>query len=147
MKSFNSIRGYFQFALAREFVYQDSLSQFHYRQNKLEKVGAFLARPIFQPGDYLLKNIRSPLFITATVVAGIALTTLVFYPGVVPGLLGLANAIKLGVYAVTQSTIVGVCLRTLGRLNHRELMEAWAHQRITSVTLGSIVVQKNKGSQ
>lgn len=143
MKSFNSFRDYLRFTVAKQFVYKESGQPFEYRRSRLEKTGGVIASLIFRPGDYLLKNIRNPLFITAAVVVGIALTTLVFYPALFPVFLS-AGTLKLGAFLLTESTLVGLCLRTLGRLNNQELMLAWIKKELDPIAPGSIIVAKGK---
>ena len=144
MKFFNSFNEYFQFALAREFVQRETYEPIPLRQNKVEKWGGFLIKPLVQPGDFALRNIRNPLFITAIVIISLALTTLIFYPALIPAFI-LSDAVKLGLYVMTQSTIIGLCLRTLGRLNNQELIDAWTNKELVPVRIGSeiIRVQKN----
>lgn len=140
MKYFDSLKSYFQFAAAREFVYKETCTPFSYLPNRLEKMGEILAKPLFHPADRFLKNIRNPLYITALVVGAIALTTLVFYPALFPGFVSLAYTIKFGAYVLTQSLILGFCLRTLGRLSHPHLMNAWTAGQLHPVTIGSVIV-------
>lgn len=141
MKNFDSLSHYFRFALAREFVHGENYQPYRYKKNALESIGGFIVRPLFQPGDYILKNIRNPLFITATVIVGLALTTLIFYPAMVPGLLTITSALKFTGYLFTQSTIIGLGLRTLGRLQNNELMAAWKNQIPLPINLGTEIVR------
>lgn len=141
MKNFDSLKDYFRFALAREFVHRENCQSFSYKENFLEKIGGFTVKPLFHPSDYVLKNIRNPLFISATVIVGLALTTLVFYPALVPGLLTLTGALKFTGYLLTQSTIVGLGLRTLGRLHNDQLMTAWKHQLLLPINLGTEIIR------
>lgn len=141
MLHFNSFKHYLRFVFAKEFVYKETLEPFLCKHNRWAKIGDLLAKPTFQPGDFILKNIHNPLFITATVIASLALTTIVFYPGVIPGLFTLANSLKIVAYALTQSTILGVGIRTLGRLSNTELMNAWDKQLLIPVALGSVIVR------
>lgn len=141
MKHFDSYKSYFGFALAREYAYIDSCRPFSYNKSRMEKIGEFIASPLLKPGDYVLKNMRNPLFITAAVIIGLALTTLVFYPALIPGLLAFSAGLKGLVFLLTQSSIVGLCMRTLGRLNNTQLMTAWKNREIQIVRVGSMIVQ------
>lgn len=108
----------------------------------MEKIGEVLVSPYFKPGDFVLKNIRNPLFITAAVIVGLALTTLVFYPEVVPAIGIVALALKGWVFLLTQSAIAGLGLRTLGRLNNSDLMTSWSSRKLVPVPMGAVIVQQ-----
>jgi len=141
MKHFASCKDYFRFVTAREFADAQTNAPFAYSKSRLEKVGEVLASPLARPGDYVLKNIRNPLFITAAVIVGLMLTTLIFYPAVIPGLLAITSVLKAGAFALTQTALTGLCLRTLGRLNNSGLMAAWDSRQLQPVRLGAIILQ------
>ena len=143
MEHFDSFKDYFRFLGAKEFVYTDTKATFEYQQNLLEKTGRFLAYPIWHSGDFMIRNIRNPLFVTAIVAAGIALTTLLFYPSVFTGVLWGVGALKFPAYLITQSTILGVGLRTLGRLSNSQLMMSWDARQIEPLRVGSIILKNN----
>lgn len=143
MKYFDTFKDYYRFATAREFVHKETCTSFPYRHNRMEKIGEVLVSPYFKPGDFILKNIRNPLFITAAVVMGLALTTLVFYPEVIPAIGLIALALKSWVYLLTQSAIAGLGLRTLGRLNNAELMSSWVNRKLQPVPMGAVIVRQD----
>lgn len=143
MKTFDSYKSYFSFVFAREFAELKAGRPFHYEKGRLEKVGEVFSSPSLKPGDYVLRNIRNPLFITATVIFALALTTFLFYPTFVPAFLINATGVKLTAFLLTQSTILGLCMRTLGRLNNSRLIAAWEGKHIRPVHIGSIYMQIN----
>ena len=139
MDHFISLGQYAQFAMAREFITTENSRTYGYAKNRREKWGDFIVAPLMRPANYVTLNIRSPLMITALVVAGLALATLIFYPGLVPGLFFLAKSCKFAAFLMTQSTILGFCLRTLGRLGNGELMNAWDRNLLTPVKIGTLI--------
>lgn len=141
MEHFASFKSYCRFAMAREFVHKETGSPFIYAKKRLEKIGDLLASPLIKPGDFVLKNIRNPLFVTAAVIIGLALTTLLFYPAIIPSLVLFTFTVKAGIFLLCQSTILGIGLRTLGRLGHPELMSAWDRQKLAPVPIGAILIR------
>lgn len=144
MKHFDSIGSYFRFVLAKDFLHKDTLAPVHYRKNFLERLGGKLAGPLLKPGDILLKNIRNPLLITALVVVSIALTTLVFYPGVYAAIVPMAKVVRFSLFCITQTTILGLGLRALGRLRDDVLMDHWIKREIVPLGIGSTVVMEKR---
>lgn len=140
INDFTSIKDYFRFVGAQQFAYKEGLRPFPLRKGLLEKLGGVFVKPVMQSGDYILKNVRNPLFLTAIVVSALALTTLIFYPTVFSGIFSIAPAIRLSAYILTQSTILGLCLRTLGRLNNLPLMQAWKNQELQPIPIGTIII-------
>lgn len=141
MKDFDSFSGYLRFATAREFTYTDQKeTSFKYTKNRCEKIGDALATPVMRPLDFTARNSRNPLLIAALTVVGIFLSTLIFYPAVFAGVFTetVIVCLKAVAFTLTQTTILGLGLRTLGRLNNRELKDEWLKQRIIPQPLGSM---------
>lgn len=142
MEHFSGFTDYFRFALGKEFAWKDAAAatSFKYTKNRYEKLGHLLAKPILQPIDFSLRNGRNPLFITAMTVGAICITTLLFYPWVIAGVFTpiVAISMKAAAFAVVQSTIAGIGLRTLGRLGNQELMEKWDQGCLQPRSMGSL---------
>jgi len=138
--AFSSTRDYFGFISCREFVSSDSGNSFSYSKNTLEKIGEAMCKPIFGTADIGLRNIRNPLVITAITITIIAAITLVFYPGTFAALSTLAIQpwmVKFGFYLISQTTVLGVGLRGLGRLNNDAVAAAWNAKTIIPIPIGA----------
>lgn len=138
MIHFDSFKDYISFATARKFVSADG--ETFKPQTGREKIGGFLAYPILKPAHFCMKNIRNPLMIAALTVSALFLSTLLFYPATLSAILVAVPAIKLTAYLAVQTTIIGLCLRTLGRLGNKELMEKWDAGQLMPVGIGSLRV-------
>lgn len=139
MDHFLNFKEYGDFALAREFLYRDpTKGMFNHVPNRLEKLGGRLIAPLFTPADKVLRNIRNPLLIAALTISGIFFTTLLFYPSVFVLLTSCVLAIKITAFTLLQTTILGLCLRTLGRLSpSNELLKAWDNKELVPVPIGA----------
>lgn len=149
---FDSYKQYFQFAFAKEFRLQENYDPFVYPKSALERVGEGLAKPFTGFTDYSLKNIRNPLFITTLAMTAICAVTILFYPDrvvqwverFIPMVLNVKPwMVKAGFYTVIQSMILGLGLRTLGRLNNPSLWETWTLEprKIIPISLGTEIVR------
>lgn len=144
--SFDSWRSYFRFALCREFIDASTGESFQSR-SRMEKVGGGLTALAIKPLDGAVQNFREPGAIAALTAAMLALTTVVFYPRQTIGaaitalpFLGAVRSehIKASIFIISQLTIFGLGLRTLGRLCDSELMEAFYSRRIVPVSIGTV---------
>lgn len=141
MEHFDSFSNYVRFAWAREFTTKDPCeATFKYTKNTYERLGDAMTGPVLRPMDFSARNSRNPFFITAMTIAALFVATLVFYPAVVAGLLtaGVVTGIKVTLFSLTQLTIVGLCLRTLGRLNNEALMDEWDQNHLNPLGIGSV---------
>lgn len=141
MDHFDTFSSYVRFTFARDFIKKDpSEISFHYTKNKWEKTGDFLTKPVLKPIDFSGRNSRNPFFITALTIAALFVATVLFYPAMVSGFLTIpvVVGIKTALYTLTQITIVGLCLRTLGRLNNPVLMSEWDKHNLIPQRIGSI---------
>ena len=146
---FSSIRDCFRFVSCREFWHQTvSEGPFSYEKSRAEKLGDLLIRPVFKNADSALKHIREPYMITALTLAALGTVTLVFYPeqcaefltDTIPiGAVVKPWMVKFGVYLGTEATILGIGMRTIGRLSNLDLMSAWREKRVFPVPIGTIV--------
>ena len=136
MDHFSGFRDYIRFAAARKFVTEEGAS--FKSANLPEKFGGYLVSPLLKPAHFCLKNIRNPLMIVALTVGALFASTLLFYPATLALIISGIPAIKLAGYFTVQTTITGLCLRTLGRLHNKELMEAWDARSLTPVGIGSM---------
>ena len=135
MIHFDGIKDYIAFALARKFVTNEG--ETFQSQTFQEKLGGYLVTPLLKPAHFCMKNIRNPLMIVALTLGALFVSTLLFYPATLSAIMLAVPVIKLTTYLTLQTTIVGLCLRTLGRLANRELMEAWDAHQLTPIGLGS----------
>ncbi len=146
---FSSWPNFFQFALAREFVPTDEEKPVVIAANRLEKLGHAISRPLLNPVNFLLREIKNPLVILSLTVALVALATLIFYPAefmmavytILPFLAKVQPwMVKLAVFCGTEATILAVGLRALGRMCNTELRRAWHANEIVPVHIGARIV-------
>lgn len=137
---FPSWRSYFSFAVAREFTGGE------HRPNLIERIGDVLSYPVFRPLNSLFQNITNPLVLTALVVAGIALTTLLFYPAqfiaavqyVLPFIARIESwMLRFVLFAAIETAILGIGLRALGRMCNEPLKAAWINGNLEAHHIGS----------
>lgn len=143
---FESFAAYKNFVFAKFFWDNEQHAPFFYEKNRLEKLGDYLT-PALRGLDFAGKNIRNPLFITALVVMAIAATTIAFYPVQFFALVDKVSFVrvspqlaKFALYFAVQTTIMGLALRTLGRLcPNGPLMQAWRAQKLTPISIGTVI--------
>ncbi|MDB2614011.1 hypothetical protein N9Y92_02505, partial [Chlamydiales bacterium] len=118
---------------------------FKYSPNRLEKIGHTLRLGIGSALDLLLREIKNPITIVAFTALALLAATIGFYPAtalaVVTTIVPFASAIqpwmiKLALYLLVQSTILGVGTRTLGRFDNPELLERWNKGDLEAVLPG-----------
>lgn len=138
MTHFNKFSDYLRFGWAQEFT--EGQHKFHYTPNNCERFGNFIAQPVLKPLDFTLRNSRNPLFIMALTIIAICATTVLFYPSIIAGFFSaiVLISLKIGLYSLLVTTITGLCLRTLGRLNNRILMDKWDKGEIVPQDPGMI---------
>lgn len=145
---FETFKQYQDFALGRGFATKEK--EFAYPKERLEKLGGYLVAPIFRPLDKTLQNVRNPLVILVLTVSAIAALTIAFYPAqffstlgkALPILLKITPAhVKFGLYAIFQATILGLGIRTFGRLNNEELVAAWNRGELRPIPLGAVLAK------
>lgn len=135
MNKFNSFTDYLRFVCARKFVTDDNRT--FRTENKSERWGGYLVTPLLKPLNFCLQNIRNPLMVVALTVGALFMSTLIFYPASLSALAIAVPIIRLTAFTLTQATIIGLCVRTLGRLANKPLMQAWEAGSIYPVGLGS----------
>lgn len=149
---FDSFNEYLRFVGAKYFWDRQNDVIFVAPKGYLERVGEVLTFPLIRPLDFALRNLQNPLFITALVIVGIVATSILFYPAtfisvigtVVPPLLLITPSVgKFTLYLLLQSTILGLFMRTWGRLNPSGgIMAAWnqrndlGERRLVPITIG-----------
>jgi hypothetical protein len=141
MEHFETFASYVHFSLARDFnVKDDSQTPYLYPKNNCEKVGNLLSKPVLAPLDFSMRHGRNPLFIMALTIVGVFTATMLFYPAVVAGVISVTAllVIKIAAFTLIQTSIIGLGLRTFGRLNNPQLMDAWDRQNIAINKFGSI---------
>lgn len=144
---FETYKDYFRFAGAKSF-FTSGGDQFVYPKNLAERLGDKLLNPVFKPTDFMMRNIKNPLFIVILTVVAVALVTLAFYPTAVVAAAGAVIPavfyiqpwmLKLGLYAVVQSTIFCLGMRTIGRMKNPVLVQAWNSRELVPIPMGAIV--------
>lgn len=149
---FDSWKQYFQFSLGREFVNRQTGEPFPVHSS-LEKVGHALASVVMKPLDLVMREFRNPAVIVALTVAMLAATSLVFYPvhtmaiayKLFPFLKAIqAHHVKAALFAVSQTVILGLGLRTVGRLSNPELMAAFQSREIIPLSIGTVRIQQSR---
>lgn len=132
---FNSFSEYWHFAWAREFWDVDGEERIAYAKTRLEQLGDVLVYPVMRITDHAMRNIRNPLMILSVTLTAIIAVTILFYPEelarVVTRAIPMAQQvkpwmIKAALYTTLQVLILGIGLRTLGRLDPSgELWTLW----------------------
>lgn len=140
-------RDHLRFVSAREFWRVDgSEGSCSRNKNWIERAGDILLAPYTSSTDRVLRDIDKPYMVTALTLAALGIATLVYYPEQTAELaLKVAPLkdyvmpwmVKFGVYIATESVILGVGLRTLGRQSDRELVSDWRGGRVVAIPLGS----------
>lgn len=147
---FSSWQSYFQFAFAREFITMDTGESLGIKKNSLEKVGEVVSRPFLRPLDFLLREIKNPVVITAITVTLIAITTLIFYPAhfmlavgsVLPFLVKVQPwMVKFALYIAVEVVIAAIGLRIFGRMCNTELRRLWNNNEIMPIYIGAKIEQ------
>jgi hypothetical protein len=120
-----------------------------YTPTTLEKVGR-----VFQWGvagflDFFLRNFKNPLMIITLTAIAMVVTTFCFYPivtfagivAVIPFLqYVITPTVLLAItFGIAQLTILGICLRTLGRLNNQGLMGRYNAGELKPILIGQKV--------
>lgn len=149
---FQSFSEYWKFAWAREFRDIGNQERVVYAKTRLERLGDMMTYPVMKIADYALLNIRNPLMILSVTLTAIIGVTILFYPAelmrIVTRLVPLAQKLKPWMvkgagYVVLQTTIVGIGLRTLGRLDPSgELWNRWNHspRQVIPIAVGTQIV-------
>lgn len=149
--TFNSCTDYYRFSGAKGFYEIKNQKEIAYPKHFLEKVGDRILSPTVVPIDRILQNIKNPLMIVALTVAAIAITTIAFYPEVIASAIGTLfpfllkvqpRMLKFAVFSVIEINILGLGLRTLGRLCNDDLMQAWTSKKIEAISIGTFIKVK-----
>lgn len=149
---FDSWKDYFSFSLARNYVATKTEQYTHFPPHVLERVGEVLAKPFLEPLHFFALNIKNPAFIVALSTTAIALTSLAFYPvefmqiasTLFPSVKKMEPwMLHFGLYATAQSTIIALCLRTLGRLSNPNLLNAWKKREIKALHIGNTPLNRS----
>jgi hypothetical protein len=135
MNHFSSLGSYIRFAAARKFEVEDGASI--KARTCMERLGGYMVTPLLGPAHFCMKNIRNPLMIAALTVSALFFATLLYYPSTLALIVAGIPAIKMGSYLTVQTTILGLCLRTLGRLNNEELMQKWDAGKLKPIAVGT----------
>lgn len=150
---FNSWQDYSRFALAREFIEHGTGRAYKPQSNLATKGGSILTAPLLGTMDKALAQFRNPPMIAALTCTALAATAFVFYPAssfaiataLFPFLRHVtANHLHFALFALMQMTIAGLGLRTLGRLEDKELLAAFQQKRIEPVPIGAIFIEKSR---
>lgn len=124
---------FWAFSIAYSFRDKEGNS-FIYEKNTLEKAGHFLRLGVGMATNTLFREIRNPIMIIALTALALLGVSIAFYPATALNVIASVCPILLktkpwmarfALYLLCQSTILGIGLRTLGRLNNDLLVKAW----------------------
>lgn len=141
----DSFLGWCRFALAKDFVGENH-DLYPYQQTTIERCGRALRWGVGSVADVLLREIRNPITIIALGALAAFAVTIVFYPATITqavvSILPFAARFepwmaKMGLYILTQTTILGVTLRGYGRLDNDALVAAWRRNAIEPIFIGA----------
>ena len=153
---FDSFSEYWRFAWAREFWDVENRHRIQYAKARLERLGDFLTYPVMRIADHSMRNIRNPLMILSVTLTAILAVTILFYPKeliqFVSRAIPLAQQmqpwmVKAALFTTVQVTILGLGLRTFGRLNPSgELWLLWNHspRQVVPIAVGTEVIQRGR---
>ena len=115
---------------------------YDYKQNKVERVGHGLRSIVGKVLDVTLREIKKPVTVVALTLLAALGVTLVFYPSTVFTVLPFLTLIKpwmvkAGIFAIVQTTILGIGIRACGRLSNDFLREKWNDGKLTPLYIGS----------
>lgn len=149
----DSFLGWCRFALARDFITVQSSQQedgraelFQYEQTTLERCGRALRFGVGSVLDLLLREIKNPITIVALTALASIIVTIAFYPTaaististVLPFVASIEPwMLKMAVYVLLQTTIVGLGLRAYGRFINADLVKAWRDSDIEPLFIGT----------
>lgn len=143
-RGFSSWRSYFHFTMARDFV--DARTYEPWKERNIgERIGNLLMKPIFQPLNFLAREIKNPLVIVALTTTLIAITTLVFYPTELMAVVGTVFPfamkirpwmVKFALFLTVEGTICAIGLRAFSRLCNERLVAAWHARSILPLHIG-----------
>lgn len=150
---FQSFSEYWRFAWAREFRDIDRHERVIYAKTRLERLGDVMVYPIMRMADHTMRNIRNPLMILSVTLTAILAVTILFYPEelmrTISTLIPIAQKlkpwmIKGGLFTALQTTILGMGIRTFGRLDPSgALWSIWnlKPRHIIPIAVGTQVVR------
>jgi hypothetical protein len=150
---FDSWHSYSSFCFAREFADRQTGDVVERRMTRLEKIGHYLAAALSAPLDAVLREFRNPLVIVALTVSMLFIASIVFYP---VQAMALACRIlpflrhvrpwhaKAALYALSQTVLLGLGLRSVGRLSDPNLMSAYLQKKIMPIPIGAVRIGSGK---
>ena len=151
VNSFSSLRSYFSLLGAKEFRYIDN-QDLIYPQSLVERWTNRVLTPLQGSIDYVLKNFNQPVFIVALNVIGVAALTIGLYPDkffhavqtVCSPFFNLEPwMLKTGAYTFNEIMITALMVRSIGRLQTKELVAAWNAGQIMPIHLGTRRLNQN----
>jgi hypothetical protein len=146
---FDSWKGFGSFALAREFGDQKTKNIYLSHSTRLEEIGDALSSVVMKPIDAVMRGFRNPLVIVALTVSLIFIASLVFYPvqamaaacRILPFLKHVNAAhVKAALFGVSQAVILGLGLRTVGRLSNDDLKDKVRNGRVFPIPVGAVPI-------
>jgi hypothetical protein len=135
---FDSAREYLSFSGAYDFYDRAHHCSYHYPKNLLEQMGEGIIYPISKSVNGTLKNIRKPSVILALTLSAIALVTFAFYPSVFSKSFTLSH-LKFPIFLTLEFNILGLGMRTLGRLGNPTLSQSWMRREIIPIPIGTVI--------
>ena len=141
----DSWHDYFSFMLAKSFHYTDDPNK-EFPPSAVEQLSRKVLAPLQVPVDVLLANITEPVMIIAIGVAGVAATTVVFYPDLSFQLVHAVCSpfidfepwmMKFATFCVLETGLNLLAIRTIMRYRNKELRAAWENRTIVPIHMGS----------
>lgn len=132
------------FAIAKDFSHPNG-QPFAWRKNRSEEIGHVMRMGIGSLANTFFTHIKNPTSIVAMTALGSLAVTMAFYPEttlnfiatVCPIALKIeAWMIRAALYILCQTTVLGLCIRTLGRLDNPELVNNWKAGNLVPVYPG-----------
>ncbi len=147
VSGFDSFRDFAVFALAREFSGDEPAKPDPQQSNWLICSGETLTKATLLPLDFALRQLKNPSMAVVFTIAALVAASVFFYPLqtaaavqlICPWARHIARwQIRLLGYSAIQLGILGLGIRTLGRLNDPKLMEAYRLKTVAPISIGSV---------
>jgi hypothetical protein len=137
----HGFKSHFSFAMATDFYDAQTNKSHSFKQNTFEKIGSQLCSPIGSVVDLTIKEMKNPIAIIGATLTVATAVTIMFYPERFTLFLPLMRQIqpwmiKVGLYAATEMTILGLGMRAFGHFNNKFLYDAWQRGEIEPMHVG-----------
>jgi len=138
----SGFKDHLAFALAVDFCYSKTKEPCKYSKNRFETIGNLLQSPIGKAVDLTIKEMNNPVAIVGASLITATAVTVMFYPDQFFYVFPLVRhiepwMIKSAMYAVVQTSILGVGVRAYGHFTNRTIYENWLRGKIDPVQVGN----------